>query len=84
MIMSASKVSLEEKLLEKRFSWECRTAHPYESVVPWCEEQFGESNDRWYRYGSDIAQGIVAGAPLHDYYRFQDEQAAVLFQLKWS
>jgi hypothetical protein len=77
-------VTVEAKLLERRFPWECRTPHPYESVVPWCEAQFGEFNDRWYRYGSDIAQGIVAGVPLHDYYRFRDEQAAILFRLKWS
>ncbi len=77
-------VSLEAKLLEGRFPWECRTAHPYESVVPWCEEQFGKFDDRWYRYGADIAQGIVAGADFYDYYRFRDEQAAILFKLKWS
>jgi hypothetical protein len=26
----------------------------------------------------------VAGADFYDYYRFRDEQDAVLFQLKWS
>jgi hypothetical protein len=82
--MVVTKVSLEEKLLEKRFPWECRTSHPHDEVVPWCEEHFGPFDDRWYRYGTDIAQGIVAGYPLYDYYRFQDEQDAVLFQLRWS
>jgi hypothetical protein len=53
-------------------------------VVPWCEEQFGPFDDRWYRYGTDIAQGIVAGYPSYDYYRFRDEKDAMLFQLKWS
>jgi hypothetical protein len=77
-------VSLEAKLIEDRFPWECQTPHPYDQVEPWCREQFGEFDDRWYRYGSDIAQGIVAGYPLYDYYRFRDEQDAVLFQLKWS
>jgi hypothetical protein len=79
-----TRVSLEEKKIEDRFPWECRTLHPFESVGPWCREQFGAFNDRWYRYGTDIAQGIVAGYPLYDHYRFRDEQAAILFTLKWG
>jgi hypothetical protein len=70
--------------IEQRFPWECRTSHPYYEVQAWCEEQLGPFDGRWYRYGTDIAQGIVTGHPLYDYYRFRDEQAAVLFQLKWS
>jgi hypothetical protein len=53
-------------------------------VAPWCREHFGAFNDRWYRYGTDIAQGIVVGADFYDYYRFQDEQDAMLFQLRWG
>jgi hypothetical protein len=78
-----TKVSLESKLIESRFPWEGRTSHPHDEVVPWCEEQFGPFDDRWYRYGTDIAQGVW-NQPLYDYYRFRDEQDAVLFQLKWS
>jgi hypothetical protein len=78
-----TKVALEEKLLEKRFPWECKTSHPHDEVVPWCEEHFGPFDDRWYRYGTDIAQGLW-NRPIVDYYRFRDEQDAVLFQLKWS
>ena len=70
--------------VEQRFPWECRTYHPHETVVPWLKANIGEFDGEWYRYGSDIAQGIVAGMPLYDVYRFRDEQAAVLFGLKWS
>ena len=70
--------------VEQQFPWECRTYHPHEVVVPWLKENIGEFDGQWYRYGSDIAQGIIAGMPLYDYYRFRDEQAAVLFALKWS
>jgi len=69
---------------DRRFPWECRTYHPHEVVVPWLEENIGVFDQEWYRYGTDIAQGIVSGVPLYDYYRFRDEQAAVLFGLKWS
>jgi len=70
--------------IEQRFPYECRTPHPYAEVEAWCEEHLGPFDGRWYRYGTDIAQGIVAGYPSYDYYRFRDEQDAVLFQLKWS
>ncbi len=70
--------------IESRFPWECKTLHPHDEVVPWCEAQFGPFDDQWYRYGTDIAQGIMAGADFYDYYRFQNQQAAMLFQLKWS
>jgi hypothetical protein len=69
--------------IESRFPYECRTPHPYAEVEAWCEQQFGAFDDRWYRFGSDIAAGVT-GWDLYDYYRFRDEQAAVLFQLKWS
>jgi len=69
---------------DRRFPWECRTYHPHEVVVPWLEENIGVFDQEWYRYGTDIAQGMVSGVPLYDYYRFRDEQAAVLFGLKWS
>jgi hypothetical protein len=70
--------------IEQRFPFECHTSHPHDEVVPWCEEHFGHFDSRWYRYGTDIAQAIVPGNPRYDRYRFRDEQAAVLFQLKWS
>ncbi len=70
--------------LYQRMPWEGRTYHPHETVVPWLEANIGVFDQEWYRFGTDIAQGIVAGVPLYDYYRFRDEQAAVLFGLKWS
>ena len=73
-----------EDKIEIRFPWACRTYHPHERVVPWLKENIGEFDGEWYRYGSDIAQGIVARMPLYDVYRFRDEQDAVLFGLKWS
>jgi hypothetical protein len=79
-----TRVFPEAKLVKDRFPWESRTLHPFESVAPWCREHFGAFNDRWYRYGTDIAQGIVVGADFYDYYRFQDEQDAMLFQLRWG
>ena len=74
---------IDDPDFEHRFPYECRTAHPYDQVVPWCEENFGEFNDRWMRYGWDIAAGLD-GRPVKDTYRFSDEQAAILFRLKWS
>jgi len=64
------------------FPYECTTRHPREQVVPWLESNIGEFDREWYRYGSDIASGITGWVP--DIYRFRDEQAAVLFRLRWS
>ena len=66
------------------FPYECTTRYPREQVVPWLETTIGEFDREWYRYGTDIAMGIVAGAPLYDYYRFRDAEAAILFRLRWS
>ncbi len=79
-----TRVSREAKLIEDRFPWECRTLARHWEVEPWCQEQFGEFDDRWYRYGTDIAQGIWGNQPLYDHYRFRDEKDAVLFQLRWG
>ncbi len=79
-----TRVSLEAKLIEDRFPWECRTLARHWEVEPWCQEHVGEFDDRWYRYGTDIAQGIVAGVNFYDYYRFQNEKDAILFQLRWG
>jgi hypothetical protein len=69
---------------DQRFPYECRTSHHYSEVEPWLRDHVGQFDQAWYRYGSDIAMGIVAGAPLYDYYRFRDAEAAVLFKLRWS
>lgn len=69
---------------EKRFPYECKTFHDHEEVVLWLETNIGQFDREWYRYGTDIAQGIVAGVPLYDYYRFRDKQSAMMFELKWS
>ena len=69
---------------EIKFPYGCKTYYNYTDVVPWCEQQFGEFGVRWYRYGTDIAMGIVAGAPLYDHYRFALSEDAVLFTLRWS
>lgn len=70
--------------LEQRFPYECKTYCLHEEVVPWLEINVGQFDHEWYRYGTDIAQGIIAGAPLYDYYRFRDEKSAMLFILRWS
>ena len=69
--------------LEDLFPCECRTRHPYDQVVPWLEENVGQFNEAWYRYGTDIASGVSGWEP-YDYYRFRREQDAVLFRLRWS
>jgi len=69
--------------LEDLFPYECRTRHPYNQVVPWLEATIGEFDREWHRYGTDIASGVTGWDPC-DYYRFRDEQAAILFRLKWS
>lgn len=69
--------------IEERFPYECRTRFHYDQVVPWCRENIGEFDQEWYRYGSDIALGAT-GMETRDTYRFQTEQMAVLFKLRWS
>lgn len=69
---------------EQRFPYECKTPSDHKDVVPWLEANIGQFDNEWYRYGTDIAQGIVAGVPFYDYYRFRDEQAAMLFTLRWA
>lgn len=70
--------------LEQRFPFQCKTDYNHEEVVPWLETNVGQFDHEWYRYGTDIAQGIVAGMPFYDYYRFRDEKSATLFILRWS
>lgn len=70
--------------LEVKFPYPGKTYHHYTDVGPWCEQQFGEFGVRWYRYGTDIAMGIVAGVPFYDYYRFVHSEDAVIFALRWS
>ena len=69
---------------EQRFPYEGKTFYDHREVMPWLETNIGQFDREWYRYGTDIAQGIVAGVPLYDYYRFCDEKAATLFLLRWS
>lgn len=69
--------------VEIRFPYECRTAWTWTEVADWCETNIGRFDEDWYRYGTDIMAGLT-GEPMYDYYRFRTEQAAVLFQLKWS
>jgi hypothetical protein len=69
---------------DQRFPYECRTCHDHDKVVSWLESTIGEFDREWYRYGTDVAMGIVVGVPLYDYYRFRDAEAAVLFRLRWS
>lgn len=68
---------------EQRFPYECRTGHDHDEVVPWLEATIGEFDQEWYRLGCDIAAGVTGWDP-YDFYRFRDEQAAVLFRLKWA
>lgn len=77
-------MTARDKEFQDIFPYECTTRYPYDQVVPWLESNIGEFDREWYRYGTDIAQGIVAGVPLCDYYRFRDAEAAVLFRLRWS
>ena len=69
--------------IEQRFPWECRTYHPHEAVVPWLKANVGEFDQDWYRYGSDIANGVL-GKQMPDVYKFRSDQHAVLFRLRWS
>lgn len=75
-------MSLED--LEVKFPFEGKTYHHHSNVSPWCEQQFGKFGERWYRYGTDIAMGIVVGAAFDDYYRFRCSEDALVFALRWS
>jgi hypothetical protein len=70
--------------IEVKFPYSVKTYHDYNEVSSWCEQQFGEFGVHWYRYGTDIAMGIVAGAPLYDHYRFAHSEDATLFVLRWT
>ena len=70
--------------IEHRFPFEAKTFYNHEEVVSWLEINIGQFDCEWYRYGTDIAYGIVAGAPLYDHYRFRTERSAILFVLRWS
>ena len=70
--------------IEVKFPYKGSTYYHYTEVGPWCEQQFGEFGIRWYRYGTDIAMGIVAGTPFYDYYRFVRSEDAILFSLRWG
>ena len=69
---------------EQRFPFKGKTLCLHEDVVVWLETHVGKFDHDWYRYGTDIALGIVEGAYLCDYYRFRTERSAILFALKWS
>lgn len=75
-------MSLED--LEVKFPFKGKTYHHHSNVGPWCEQQFGKFGERWYRYGTDIAMGIVVGAAFYDYYRFRCSEDALVFALRWS
>jgi hypothetical protein len=77
-------MGMSTKALEATFPFEGKTLYDYSDVSAWCLQQFGEFGVRWYRYGTDIATGIVAGADFYDYYRFARSEDAVLFALRWS
>ena len=70
--------------IETKLPYLCKTPHLHTEVVQWCEQNYGEFGVRWYRYGTDIAQSIVAGVPFYDYYRFASNEDAMLFILRWS
>ena len=57
--------------------------HDWDVVQAWCEVYVGEFDQDWYRYGSDIANGVL-GRQMPDVYRFRSDQHAVLFRLRWS
>lgn len=69
---------------ELKFPFESKTFHHHSEVSPWCEQQFGQFGERWYRYGTDIAMGITIGVPFYDHYRFARSEDATLFTLRWS
>jgi hypothetical protein len=70
--------------LEVNFPFEGKTYHHHSDVGPWCEQQFGQFGERWYRYGTDVAMGIVVKTSFYDYYRFARSEDAVIFALRWS
>ena len=82
--MVYSEVGLNSNDLEVNFPFEGKTYHDHVLVSKWCEQQFGRFGESWYRYGTDIAMGIVAGVDFYDYYRFVRKEDAVLFSLRWS
>lgn len=54
----------------------------WHDVQQWCESQFGEFDNRWYKSGIDPAEYIIEGAIKTVWY-FKEEKDAVLFSLRW-
>jgi hypothetical protein len=69
---------LDAGSLTRRFPYECWTSYSYWEVVQWVEDYVGTFDQEWYRHG-----GAFAGADP-GLYRFRDQQAAVMFALRWS
>lgn len=66
---------------DKKYLHIMTAPHVYhDDVCSWCQEQFGNFGDRWYRLGTDIS----ADHDGQDYYWFANDIDAAWFKLKWS
>lgn len=66
-----------------KFPYQVDTKHSYPEVCAWCDEQVGEFDRDWFRFGTDIAASLFDPEPTETYY-FAQEKHAVWFRLKWG
>ncbi len=55
----------------------------WQTVEGWCECNFGEFGDRWYKLGIDIADWLNTGSYRTTWY-FKNEADVILFKLRWA
>ena len=54
----------------------------YTEIASWCEANFGEFDNRWYKLGIDPAEYLRDPTSPTEW-RFCSQEDAVLFSLRW-
>ncbi len=55
----------------------------WQVVEEWCNQQFGEFGERWYKMGIDPGQWYLTES-FETIWLFKTEPDAVLFKLRWA
>lgn len=55
----------------------------WDVVEQWCEANFGEFGQRWYKLGVD-PMAFALGNDYRTRWYFKTQQDAVFFQLRWA
>ena len=60
-----------------------KTYSHYSECEPWLLANIGEWNVDWWRDFPDIAMSVIVEGPHEDCYWFHNDQAAMMFRLKF-